>query len=75
MGKIGKSLVSLVRENPALRKMALVSSVAVPLFFGGCEKPKIELPKANLEISPEYGKHPLTTSIKLNGTSVMLIVN
>lgn len=42
---------------------------AASIIPTSCEKPKIEPPTVNLEISPEYGRHPLTTSIKLSGTS------
>jgi hypothetical protein len=59
MGKIKNGLEKALNWG----KAAIVS---LPLIAGvyGCEK---EPSEAQLEISPNYGKHPLTTRIKLDG--------
>ena len=49
MGKIRRNLASL------LRKAAIVSSLAVPLVFGGCREENYP-PVAKLEVNPKSEK-------------------
>ncbi|MFH1503457.1 MAG: hypothetical protein ABIE36_02265 [Candidatus Diapherotrites archaeon] len=57
-----------IRKNLGnlLRKTAIVSSMAVPLFFAGCKEENYP-PVAKLEVNPLYGDTPLEVRIKVDG--------
>ncbi|MFH1503455.1 MAG: hypothetical protein ABIE36_02255 [Candidatus Diapherotrites archaeon] len=60
MAKMLKNLGNL------LIKTAIVSSMAVPLFFAGCKEENYP-PVAKLEVNPLYGDTPLEVRIKVDG--------
>ena len=62
--KVGKRLIHL------LIKTLLVSSIALPLVFAGCEPDKNSPPEAKLEVNPTSGNAPLEISMKLTGNDL-----